>query len=242
MLGYIIGGLLAYAGLMVWMCGFFAAADRTPDHDAIKPRTFGIAGWVCIIAAALVLLSASGASAQVMLSPGESTRICNTIGSNTGGGVVCTINIRQQRIEMNYANSMHWQNFWGTGDAASVLSGLCRETQALTVFEIIARKSGFRVRSVSCADGRSGPWVLSEPNYSRQQEICEMVQKRSLGRITCSYNEDLASIRFIDRGVLRATNWSGQHDDFLATLCQEANVVRETFPDGSINHHTCIGG
>lgn len=192
-----------------------------------------------VVCALFLVLSASSGSAQVMLSPGEPVRICNTLGSNTGGGVVCTINSRLRRIEMNYANSMHWQSFWGTGDAASVLSGLCREVQALTVFEIVARSSGFRVRMISCKDGRSGPWGLSEPDPEAQEEICAEVQRRSLGRIQCSYNEDVAAIRFLDRGVLRATNWSGLHNDLLATLCQEANLVQETLPDGPVNTYSC---
>lgn len=235
----IIAVVLGYFGVIALLLGFMLNASPRKEPGTMPGRKIGLIGLIALLVGAGVAIFSPPAAAQVQLAPGESVRICATLGSHTGGGVVCRHNVRLGRIEMNYLGPSHWKSFWGAGTAASVLPALCRETGARVVYEVIPRSVGYRLRSISCATGRSGPWVLSEVNIQAQQEICAEVKSRSLGRISCSFNGDLGLLHFRDSGALRMTNWSGQHDDLLAALCEEANLVQETLPNGTIKTHRC---
>lgn len=72
-----------------------------------------------------------------------------------------------------------------------------------------------------------------------QQEICAEVEERSHHRIECSFEENLGTVRFKDRAVLRITDWTGNRKNLRDTMCQEADFVREIFQSGSESLYEC---
>ncbi len=108
----------------------------------------------------LLFLVAPPSHAQITMAPGQALPMCNTIGSTTGGGVVCKHNLHEERIDLTYMNSMWHTTFWGDGSAPSMLTQLCHYSNIKWVTEVVFEPVGLRVRTIPCDTGRSGTWEL----------------------------------------------------------------------------------
>jgi hypothetical protein len=112
------------------------------------------------IAGVLIWFSASPASAQMQMWPGQEIQYCNGIGAISGGGIVCFHDIVDERVEFTFKNSSWHATFWGDGSAPAVLPPLCRISNVHSVTETVFEPGLVRVRMIPCSTGKSGKWTV----------------------------------------------------------------------------------
>ena len=181
----------------------------------------------------------SRSQAQVILQPGQAIPMCETRAAITGGGTVCTFNARESRIEISHQNQDMWLNFWGSGDAQSLLPSICTDTQATSIVESV-RAPELRIRTIDCGSGESSSWT--QRSNDRSNLMCEEVHARSRNLISCSYEPHQFTLLYRNRYAYRGTRWSGQHDNLLGFLCTFSLTIREKVPGSRDRVHQCREG
>lgn len=76
-------------------------------------------------------------------------------------------------------------------------------------------------------------------NPNHREELCTTVHQRSFGKLRCRYHGNTAEVKYTSGYALWAVRWSGQHDDMLRALCQQADQLVEILPDESRRQHQC---
>jgi len=157
---FIAAGFI-YFGILLLILTYMRTGYSS-DHEII--------GWInakymlrfsiILMVFGLILIINRSAHAQIQMAPGQGIQMCNTIGATTGGGVICSHNLKEQRIELNYLNPSWYMTFWGDGSAPSMLSQLCKTSNITQVIEVVTESKLIRTRTVPCSTGRSGMWVV----------------------------------------------------------------------------------